>query len=69
MNLHLKYLGGKTDYNKYVHVYFLTEYAKIDGWFPKEDKLEQMLNKDENVYVVPTIWGYHVYEVVSAKKT
>jgi hypothetical protein len=63
--MHLKYLGGKTDYKKYVHVFFVTQFAKLDGWLPKEDKIDEWLKQETGVYVEPTLWGYHIYEVVS----
>lgn len=61
--MHLKYLGGKTDHKKYLHVFYLTEHAKLDGWLPKDDKLDQLLSFDEDWYFDPTLWGYHVYYV------
>jgi hypothetical protein len=61
--MHLKYLGGKTDHNKYVHVFYLTEFAKLDGWLPDEEKLNLALSLEKGMYVKPTLWGYHIFEV------
>jgi hypothetical protein len=61
--MHLKYLGGKTDHKKYVHIFFLTEFAKLEGWLPKEEKLDYALSLKPDLYMEPTLWGYHIYYI------
>ena len=61
--MYLNYLGGKTNRMKRVHVYYLTEYGKVNGWLPDESTLNEWLQCDSGIYTQPTLWGYHVVEI------
>jgi hypothetical protein len=61
--MYINYLGGKTNYKKWVQVFYLTEFAKLNGWLPDDKRLDSYLELDEGCYVVPVLWGYNIIEV------
>jgi hypothetical protein len=65
--MHIKYLGGKTNYEKWVHVFYDSEYAHNPdiGWMPKDNKLNEWLDLKDGTYCTPTLWGNYVFVVHS----
>lgn len=59
----INYLGGKMKNRKVLHVFFATEYGQIDGWMPKENKLNELLELNDGLYHATAVWGYHLFSI------
>lgn len=62
--MHLKYLGGKTDHSKYVHVYYLTEHDNMSAYLPPERMLDTWLKSDTGLYSIPGDMGKFIIQII-----